>query len=107
MTATFVVINNSNWRELRRCLVAIQQFYPHVQILVIDHASDDESAINVQRHFPGVRLIETARNRTLTWLIRAGLNDIDAASAFVMLVRQPTGITAVFKENNSWRPLSL
>lgn len=62
--AVTVMILNYQRREMLRRVVtsALQQDYPHLEILVVDNASTDGSAPFVQQTFPEVRVLPLAEN---------------------------------------------
>ncbi|MGH6886707.1 MAG: asparagine synthase-related protein, partial [Geminicoccales bacterium] len=60
-----VIVVNWNTRELlRRCLASVAEHLTAVdhEVIVVDNASDDESAAMVEREFPRARLIRNAEN---------------------------------------------
>ena len=58
-----VLIVNWNTRDLlRACLASLAALEIEHEIIVVDNASQDDSAAMVAREFPGVRLLESAEN---------------------------------------------
>ena len=56
------------------CLRALaQQSYPHLEIIVVDNGSVDESVELARREFPDVNLIELGQNLGLTAAINRGI----------------------------------
>lgn len=84
-----VVIVNYNTRELLRvCLESLEKQPELLEIIVVDNASDDASALMVQEDFPRVRLFMQQKNR---WF--CGGNNIgieNATSQFVLLLNPDT-----------------
>ncbi len=81
MTAplTSIVILNYNTRDLLlACLESIQRHSPESEVIVVDNASTDQSALAVQQKFPAVRLIANTDNAGFARGMNAGLR---AASA--------------------------
>jgi GT2 family glycosyltransferase len=57
------------------CLRALaHQSYPHLETIVVDNGSIDESVELIQREFPNVSLIELGRNLGLTVAINRGIS---------------------------------
>ena len=57
------VVAWNSWPHLQRSLPAmIRQDYPAYRVIVVDNASQDETAEAVESHFPGVAVIRSARN---------------------------------------------
>ncbi|MBN1564850.1 MAG: glycosyltransferase family 2 protein [Anaerolineae bacterium] len=70
-----VVIPNWNGaRYLPTCLNALQkQTYPHVEIIVADNASVDDSLDLLRNHYPAVRIVALPENRGFTGACNAGM----------------------------------
>ncbi len=70
-----VIIPNWNGaRHLPTCLNALRcQTYPHLEVIVVDNASTDESPVLVQRDYPEVQLIRLDYNRGLTGGVNRGI----------------------------------
>jgi GT2 family glycosyltransferase len=70
-----VIIPNWNGaRHLPTCLNALRrQTYPHLEVLVVDNASTDESPALVQRDYPEVQLIRLDYNHGLTGGVNRGI----------------------------------
>ena len=70
-----------NWNGvalLRGCLDSLRtQTYPHVEIIVVDNASTDDSVPMMREHYPEVRLVVLPQNLGLTGGVNCG---IEAAS---------------------------
>jgi hypothetical protein len=76
---TTVVIPNWNGRHLLAlCLTALRaQVDQDFQVVVVDNASDDESAAFVEEQFPEAQLIRLARNRGFAAATNAGISATD------------------------------
>lgn len=56
---TISIVNTNNRVLLEQCLRSIfETTRAHVQVIVVDNASDDDSAVMVQREFPNVTLLQ-------------------------------------------------
>jgi len=68
-----VIIPNWNGaHHLPVCLDSLQrQTYPHVEVIVVDNGSRDES-LDVLAHYPGVRTLALGENRGFTGACNAG-----------------------------------
>lgn len=62
--AVTVMILNYQRREMLNRVVAsaLQQDYPHLDILVVDNASTDDSVAFVQQAYPQVRVLPLSKN---------------------------------------------
>jgi len=61
---SIVIANWNGAAHLEECLGSIRaQTYSHIEIIVADNASDDDSVELVSEKFPGVRIIENDVNR--------------------------------------------
>lgn len=70
-----VIIPNWNGaRFLPTCLAALRaQTYPHLETILVDNGSQDESLALTRRDFPEVRIVALPDNRGLTGAINVGL----------------------------------
>jgi GT2 family glycosyltransferase len=70
-----VIIPNWNGaRHLPTCLNSLRrQTYPHLEVIVVDNASTDESPALVQRDYPEVQLIRLDYNEGLTGGVNRGI----------------------------------
>ena len=61
-------------RHLTPCFQALRaQTYPHLEILLVDNGSSDESVALTRRDFPEVKIIELGQNLGLTGAINRGI----------------------------------
>ncbi|MBX5489779.1 MAG: glycosyltransferase family 2 protein [Chloroflexi bacterium] len=70
-----VVLLTYNRRQFleRSLAAAIAQDYPHLEVVVVDNASADDTAAYVATHFPMVRLVRNPRNLFFTGGMNAGI----------------------------------
>ncbi|HLI27382.1 MAG TPA: glycosyltransferase family 2 protein [Chloroflexota bacterium] len=70
-----VVLLTYNRRAfLARSLRAVvEQAYPHLEVVVVDNASVDDTAAYVAAHFPAVRLVRNSRNLFFTGGMNTGI----------------------------------
>ncbi|ETX09182.1 glycosyltransferase family 2 protein [Candidatus Entotheonella palauensis] len=62
-SVTVMILNYQRREMLRRVVTsALQQDYPHLDILVVDNASTDDSVAFVQQTFPQVRVLPLPQN---------------------------------------------
>lgn len=63
-TLTIAIVNWNTQDHLRRCLDALREACTgfHAEVIVVDNASEDDSAEMVLRHFPEVRLLALTEN---------------------------------------------
>ncbi|GAB4525255.1 MAG: glycosyltransferase family 2 protein [Anaerolineae bacterium] len=75
MSLFSVVIPNWNGKKfLKTCLDALaKQDYPHIEVIIVDNASEDGSQDFIKTHYPEVRLIELPENRGFTGACNAGM----------------------------------
>lgn len=96
MTDSLLSIIIPNWngaRFLPTCLDALaRQTYPHLEIIVVDNASSDNSAAIIRSHYPHVHLLELPENRGFTGACNAGI--MRARGAFVALLNNDTEVDA-------------
>lgn len=59
LLVTVIVVSYNTKELLRRCLLSLQDQH---EVIVVDNASHDGSALMVRDEFPGVKLIENSRN---------------------------------------------
>jgi GT2 family glycosyltransferase len=94
LLATVVVVNRDGLRFLDSCLDAVlaQELASRFEVILVDNASTDGSIEHVRERFPGVRLIESTRNRGF-----AGGNNLGIRAArgrHVVLLNNDTRVRA-------------
>jgi GT2 family glycosyltransferase len=72
--STSIIVLNYNTRDLLiDCLASIQRYASDCEVIVVDNASTDHSALAVQQEFPAVKLIANTDNCGFARGINAGL----------------------------------
>jgi hypothetical protein len=90
-----VVVNHNGARMTRACLEALQATeWPaaRLQIVLVDNASDDGLADEVERDLPGVRVVRSATNRGFAGGCNLGFEDL-GDTACVALVNNDATVT--------------
>jgi len=87
-----IVIPNWNGAHfLPTCLDSLaRQTYPRLEIIVVDNASSDESAVLVKTQYPHVILLELPENRGFTGACNAGMER--ASGAYIALLNNDTEV---------------
>ncbi len=87
-----IVIPNWNGAKfLPTCLDALRrQTYPHLEIIIADNDSHDESRVLIKRDYPEVVLLELPENRGFTGACNAGMQA--ATGEFVALLNNDTEV---------------
>ncbi len=74
------------------CLNALRvQTYPHLEIILVDNGSSDESVGLTRRHFPEVRVMEMKRNLGFAGAVNAGIRQ--ARGEIIVLLNNDTEVT--------------
>ncbi len=91
-TLLSIVIPNWNGaRFLPTCLDSLQrQTYPHIEIIVVDNASTDESRDLIQARYPQMILLPLPENRGFTGACNAGI--ARASGTWIALVNNDTEV---------------
>lgn len=96
MTAPTLSVVIPNWngaRFLPTCLDSLsRQTLPHVEVMVVDNASHDDSLTIVRERYPWVTVIALETNRGFTGACNAGLTA--AQGEFVALLNNDTEVDA-------------
>jgi len=86
---SIVIPNWNGAQHLPTCLNALRnQMYPHLEIIVADNASVDESRAILARDYPEVTLVALASNRGFTGACNAGIQA--ASGTFIALLNNDT-----------------
>lgn len=92
---SIIIVNYNGKKWLDKCLTSLSnQNYPHLEIVLVDNASVDESVAFVKNSFPGVKLIQSDCNSGF-----AGGNNIGVAHAtgkYILLLNSDTWIEPTF-----------
>jgi GT2 family glycosyltransferase len=88
---SIVIPNWNGARFLPTCLDSLaRQTYPRLEIIVVDNASSDESAVLVKAQYPQVILLELPENRGFTGACNAGMER--ASGACIALLNNDTEV---------------
>lgn len=87
-----IVIPNWNGKAyLETCLNSLRsQTYAHLEIIVVDNASEDGSQAYIQQNYPEVKLIELSENRGFTGACNAGF--VAAQGGYICLLNNDTEV---------------
>src|SRR5258708_27649647 len=86
---SIVIPNWNGARHLATCLNALRvQTYPHLEVIVVDNASTDESRQILVRDYPEVRLVALPENRGFTGACNAGIQT--ANGPYIALLNNDT-----------------
>lgn len=86
-TFSVIIPNWNGVKFLPACLDSLRaQTYRHLEVLVVDNASSDESVSLIQRDYPEVRLIALTENRGFTGAVNAGI--AQAKGSLIALLNQ-------------------
>ncbi len=79
-----VIPTHNSWSTLKDCIESIQsQLLKPSEILVIDNASTDNTAKNVRKHFPSVKLVHLYKNTGVTGGRNKGIEKANKSSDYV------------------------
>jgi GT2 family glycosyltransferase len=71
---SIIIPHHNGVHHLTTCLNALRaQAYPHLEIILADNGSSDESVALTRRDFPEVKILEFGRNLGLTGAINRGI----------------------------------
>ncbi len=91
---TCILLNWNGWRDTLDCLAALDESsYPHLNVIVVDNGSSDESVARIRAAKPDLTLLETGAN-----LGFAGGNNVGLRHAL------KNGADYVWLLNNDTRP---
>ncbi len=70
---SIIIPHYNGVHHLSPCFNALRaQTYPHLEIILVDNGSTDESVKLTQRNFPEVKILEMGQNLGLTGAINQG-----------------------------------
>ena len=97
-TFSVVIPNWNGAHHLPGCLDALRrQTYPHVEVLVADNASTDDSRARLARDYPEVRVIALDQNRGFAGACNAGVRA--ATGEFIALLNNDTEVDPRWAEH--------
>ncbi|RJP64118.1 MAG: glycosyltransferase family 2 protein [Candidatus Abyssobacteria bacterium SURF_17] len=71
---TIVVVNYNCSPYVEKCLGSLlEQSYSNIEILVVDNASTDGSAEQIESNYPDIRLVKAAANRGFSAAVNTGI----------------------------------
>ena len=89
MTITAIILNYKNYDDIRACLLSLagQKLDPadHLNILVIDNGSGDDSTKRLEPEFPNVQYIYNAANLGFAKAVNQGLKTKVASDYFLLV----------------------
>lgn len=92
---SIVIVNYNGKAYLKECLQSLRDVeYTHIEILLVDNGSSDDSLAYVRRHFPSVKIIECKENSGF-----AGGNNIGmkkARGAYILMLNNDTKVNKNF-----------
>ncbi len=83
MTAA-IIVNYHAYDDLDRCLTALEQFEPAVDVVVVDHDSQAASIQAIRDRHPRTRIVETADNKGFGAGMNRGARETDAERLLLM-----------------------
>jgi len=87
-----IIPHYNNKHYLPPCLGALQrQTYPHLEIILVDNGSTDESVAMTRREFPAVKIIELGQNLGLTGAINRGIEQ--SGGQIIVALNNDTEVT--------------
>ncbi|MFQ5559249.1 MAG: glycosyltransferase family 2 protein [Nitrospinota bacterium] len=88
-TISVIIPNLNGFTMLKACLKSLSvSLYDKSEILVVDNASSDRSAVRVKREFPFVKVISLDKNRGFSAAANAGIRK--ASGEYIFLLNNDT-----------------
>lgn len=82
---SIIIPTYNSWNTLKPCLVSLsQQTLQPKEILVVNNASADDTAVNIRRQFPKVHLITLSQNTGVTGGRNVGIKRADRKSDYLL-----------------------
>lgn len=91
-----ILVNWNGWQDTLACLDSCARLtYPHLEIVVVDNGSTDDSVDRLRKRFPDLRLIETGANLGFAGGNNAGMHAALARGAsYIWLLNNDTIVDA-------------
>jgi len=89
-----ILVNWNGWRDTLACLESCAELaYPHLEVIVVDNGSTDDSIARLREHFPGLRLVETDANLGFAGGNNAGMRAaLPLGAAYLWLLNNDTRV---------------
>jgi GT2 family glycosyltransferase/glycosyltransferase involved in cell wall biosynthesis len=84
-----VIVSRNGWHHLCECLPSLAaQTYPHVEIILVDDQSTDQTAAHIRDHFPTVKIVNQTNGPNFAAGCNLGIRH--AAGELVFLLNNDT-----------------
>jgi GT2 family glycosyltransferase len=83
-TTAAIIVNYHAYDELDRCLAALEQFEPTVDLVVVDHDSQRDAIRVICERHPRARVVASSDNRGFGAGMNRGARETDAARLFLI-----------------------
>lgn len=87
-----ILVNWNGWRDTIECLESCAGLsYPHVEIIVVDNGSTDDSIVRLRERYPQLRVIGTGANLGFAAANNVGMHAaLELGAAYVWLLNNDT-----------------
>lgn len=79
LTTAAIIVNYHAYDELDRCLASLERFEPTLDLIVVDHDTQEASAQRIRQRHPDAHLVASADNRGFGAGMNRGARETDAA----------------------------
>jgi GT2 family glycosyltransferase len=84
-----IIVNYRAYDDLDRCLAALERFEPALDLIVVDHDSQDTAAREIRERHPRVQIVASAENRGFGAGVNRGVRE---TAAVHLLLINPDGV---------------
>jgi GT2 family glycosyltransferase len=93
-----VILNWNGWRDTIECLESLSKItYPNYKIVVVDNGSKDNSADNLQKRFPNIKLVKNPDNLGFAGGNNVGIREsLKSKADYVLLLNNDTTVEPDF-----------